>query len=175
MFYPNQMNDTTTIIRFQPNHKDFDEDEGEWYPVDEHGRVYRYIWDDVENDDRQDLIRIKIRCKSIPSCAFRQCKNLETVIMEDVVEEIGMSAFINCESLVHVKLSTNIKYIGMGAFEGCKSLPSITIPESCQDIGDWAFRDCTSLTALSLPSTTDLGSHVFLGCTKLHLPRNVPS
>ena len=161
------MDAITNIIRFQPMHEDFYEDEGEWYPVDEFGRVYRYIWDDVENDDRQDLIRINIRCKSIPSCAFRLCKNLETVIMEDVVEEIGMSAFINCESLVHVKLSTNIKYIGMGAFEGCISLPSITIPESCQDIGDWAFRGCTSLTALSLPSTTEIGSHVFLGCTKL--------
>jgi hypothetical protein len=54
------MNAMTNIIRFQPKHEEFDEDEGEWYPVDEFGRVYRYIWDDVENDDRQDLIRINI-------------------------------------------------------------------------------------------------------------------
>lgn len=163
----------TNIVRFQPNHEDFDEDEGEWYPVGENGRIYRYIWDDAENDDREELVRVRIKCKSIPSCAFRKCKNLKEVIMEDNVEEIGMSAFIYCTSLVHVKLSLNLKYIGMGAFEGCVSLSFISIPDSCQDIGDWAFRDCVSLTVLSLPSTTELGSHVFLGCTKLLHPRNV--
>lgn len=159
-------NTFTTIVRFQPNHRDFDEDEGEWYPVDENGKIYRYIWDDVENDDRQELVRVRIACQKIPSCAFRKCKKLKEVIMQDNVQEIGMSAFMYCDSLVHVKLSLTLKYIGMGAFDGCISLSSISIPKSCQDIGDWAFRDCTSLVVLSLPSTTELGSHVFLGCAK---------
>ena len=57
--------------------------------------------------------------KVIPFYTFRDCENLETVIMSDTVRWIEWCAFFWCSSLKFVKLSRNLEYIGNGTFKNC--------------------------------------------------------
>lgn len=54
---------------------------------------------------------------------------LETVILPDGLEEIGMSAFAFCDQLQFVNLPDSLIKIDNSAFWSCKKLTEIRIPE----------------------------------------------
>ena len=62
--------------------------------------------------------------------AFKNCKNLKSIIIPNSVTSIGMSAFWNCRSLTSITISNSVKRIGIAAFARCRKLKSITIPNS---------------------------------------------
>ena len=58
--------------------------------------------------------------------AFRDDENIETVIIEDGINDIGDFAFIDCTNLQNVFLPLNTKvHIGYMAFSSCKSIKKI--------------------------------------------------
>ncbi|MEE0873450.1 MAG: leucine-rich repeat protein, partial [Ruminococcus sp.] len=85
----------------------------------------------------------------------RWWKNIENVIIKDVVIEngvtsIGDSAFKDCTDLTSVTIPDSVTSIGCDAFSGCESLTSVTIPDSVTNIGDGVFEGCTCLTSISV-------------------------
>ena len=83
--------------------------------------------------------------------AFRNCRNLTSVVIPDGVTSIGSSAFSNCSSLTSIVIPDGLTSIGSSAFSNCSSLTSIVIPNSVTSIGSSAFYGCTGLTSITLP------------------------
>lgn len=105
------------------------------------------------------------------------------------VTEINDGAFRNCRKLTSVELNEDVTRIGDNAFRACTALTSIDFPESLVSIGDYAFYT-SGLTSLVVPNTVQqmgrmafagsaltevsvvsgvktLGDYAFAGCTAL--------
>ncbi len=100
--------------------------------------------------------------KTIGADAFRDCKNITSVIIPSGVETIENRAFYACTKLANVILPNSVNTIGYGAFASCPALTSITIPDSVSAIGSKAFAYCSALKSVSVPdSLTTLGDYAF--------------
>ena len=75
----------------------------------------------------------------ISGAAFRNRRNLKSVIIPDTVTEIGSHAFADCTSLESVTIPESVTFIGSGAFSGCTDLHSVTIPKWISGIAGEAF------------------------------------
>ena len=107
--------------------------------------------------------------KAIGDNAFRNCINMTSIEMPDLVERIGDCAFYGCSNLTDITFPFNrLKSIGNHAFMYCTSLISIAIPNSVTSIGDHAFEGCTGMTSVTIPnSVTSIGYCAFYDCTRL--------
>ncbi len=107
---------------------------------------------------------------SIMTGAFENCTSLETVIIEDGVEEIGALTFAGCTSLKEIVIPRSVTDMGRQVFAGCTSLERIDIPDSITVLGgdkEW-FLDCTGLKSVTIPdSIISISGGVFKGCTGL--------
>ena len=77
--------------------------------------------------------------------AFRDCTNIENVILSNDITEIGYKAFMGCNSLRNINIPTSLTMIDDNTFEDCVHLHQITIPENITVIGDDAFYNCSGL------------------------------
>lgn len=86
-------------------------------------------------------------------------------------------AFKNCKSLVTVTINNGLTVIPEQAFQYDDKIKTITIPESVKSIGERAFHDCTSLTTVNLnEGLLTIGSHAFNYClsiTSITIPISV--
>lgn len=79
------------------------------------------------------------------------------------VTEINDGAFRNCRKLTSVELNEDVTRIGDNAFCACTALTSIDFPESLVSIGDYAFYT-SGLTSLVVPNTVQqMGRMAFAG------------
>lgn len=79
------------------------------------------------------------------------------------VTEINDGAFRNCRKLSSVELNEDVTRIGDNAFRACTALTSIDFPESLVSIGDYAFYT-SGLTSLVVPNTVQqMGRMAFAG------------
>jgi len=79
------------------------------------------------------------------------------------VTEINDGAFRNCRKLSSVELNEDVTRIGDNAFSACTALTSIDFPESLVSIGDYAFYT-SGLTSLVVPNTVQqMGRMAFAG------------
>lgn len=93
---------------------------------------------------------------------------LETLVINEGIEEIGDSAVAYIEKLTTIKFPSTLKEIGGSAFEGCISLKDINLPEGLERIYEYAFEGCVSIESMIIPSTvTEIGRSAFEGCTNL--------
>ena len=108
--------------------------------------------------------------------AFRNCKELISVVIPSSVKRIFGGAFAGCSTLTSLVISEGVAQIGgnnnwnesYSTFNGCSSLTSVVIPEGVNALGPKAFSDCTSLKEVTLPSTiTWVGNALFSNCTNL--------
>lgn len=111
--------------------------------------------------------------------AFRNCKNITSIIIPNGVTSIGTSAFSGCTNLTSITIPDTVTSIGENAFYGCSKLMSITIPESVTSIADGAFQGCSSLTNVTIPGNiTGISNSTFAGCsglTSVTIPDSVTS
>ena len=82
----------------------------------------------------------------VGECIFAFNENLETVIIENGVEEIGGAAFCDARAIKNVVIPNSVKTLGVAAFGNCTSLESLVIPASVTRIDAGAFYDCVKLT-----------------------------
>ncbi len=72
--------------------------------------------------------------------------DIEKVIVEDGITNIGDCSFEHCEILRYISISDSVRSIGEKAFASCKNLESITVPGSVEIIAENAFDYCENLT-----------------------------
>ena len=90
------------------------------------------------------------------------------VIVPEGVKRIDELAFRRLYQLETVVLPESLEEIGLGAFMSCTKLRSINIPEGVKKIDDLTFEYCIALEDITIPETTDLNScGAFYMCDKL--------
>lgn len=105
---------------------------------------------------------------AIGSCAFVNCRNVESITIPFGVKTIGAGAFYLCSGLKSVTISESVTEIGNGAFLSCSELESVIIPDSVRTIGDNVFLRCYNLRSCKMEdSITDIGDAMFMDCKKL--------
>ena len=107
-------------------------------------------------------VRIPGTVKSVMRALLSGSGILETLIIEDGVEDIGEQAFSVCLNLSSVELPKTITIISEEAFSFCEKLESITIPKSVKKIKEDAFSYCTSLAEFRYEGTVEEWSRITL-------------
>ena len=102
--------------------------------------------------------------------------SVKKITIESTVNEIGESAFAG-SGVETVILKNGVEVIGVKAFKSCSELKTIEIPDSVKTISAYAFSYCSSLESVSFgKGVTELADHAFASCSKLAeitLPANV--
>ncbi len=99
----------------------------------------------------------------IDAFAFLENESIETVVMANTVERIGVRSFYKNDSLTTVTFSTNLKSISDEAFYGSEKLQAAYLPEGMTTAGDDIFSGCESLHELYIPnSLTDVTGDSFV-------------
>ncbi len=84
--------------------------------------------------------------KYIGESAFKE-SDIETVVLPDTIESVGIAAFSHCENLRQIDLGAGITIIQWLAFVNCDSLTSIDLSaDTMQIIQFRAFSSCENLT-----------------------------
>ena len=105
---------------------------------------------------------LKIGDNAFSGCSIRE------LILPDSIKSIGKFSFDNCDELTKVKLSANLKTIPEQTFLGCEQLQEIKLPDNLEVIESNAFTSCRSLENITLPSNLKkLDSGAFDNCQKL--------
>ena len=103
----------------------------------------------------------------IDESAFKQCINLNSVLVGSSLERIGDDAFLGCTSLNSVTLPNTLILIGEGAFSGCHLLTNIELPTSLKRIRAGAFS-FSGLTNVRIPASVEsIGDSCFSNCNSL--------
>ena len=99
---------------------------------------------------------------------FSGCSSLENVTISDGVQAIGASTFENCTSLKTIIIPENVTTIGWGTFSGCTALENVTLSKRMPEISGETFQNCSSLKTITIPdAVTSIGANAFDGCTSL--------
>ena len=134
-------------------------------------------WD--TNRENIQIVVIENGVTNVGDRAFGNCTNLTSVTIPDSVGSIGVGAFWVCSNLQSVTIPDSVKSIGDSVFFGCTSLKSVTIPDSVGSIGVAAFWGCSNLQSVTIPDrVTSIGNSAFYGCTSLEsvvIPGSVES
>ena len=108
--------------------------------------------------------------------AFSVCTSLKKVTLPESLQKIGEKAFSYCTSLNEINIPNSVNVIGPKAFFFCKSLTSVNIPEGVTEISYAAFGYAESLNTVNLPtSVTKIGNFAFQNCgfTSMNVPTTV--
>ena len=108
--------------------------------------------------------------KKIDSEAFSlRNDNLEEVVLNEGLEEIGNRAFYYCKKLRKINLPKSLKKIGEAAFNECEELRGvIVIPDGVTYIPKYAFQSCFKIEGVDCgKSVTKIDSWAFSSCSKL--------
>lgn len=100
-------------------------------------------------------------------------------VIPSTVTSIGTRAFKECKELYSIVIPNSVVSIGRHAFEGCTSLKDVDIPNSVVNIDSYAFNGCSGLTNLAFPfGLISIGWGAFQNChnlTSIHLPKSIES
>lgn len=91
--------------------------------------------------------------------AFDNCKELTSVTIGNAVTRIGNFTFSDCILLKNIVYGNSLKTIGYNAFEGCLELREFTIPEGVTSIGENVFLRCNYLKYITIPASIQTIGH----------------
>lgn len=95
-------------------------------------------------------------------------EDVENVVINEGVTNIGKHAFMSFSKLKDVKIASTVEIIDVAAFEECTSLAEINLPEGLKEFGEEAFFGCSSLSSISIPEkVTYLPGYIFQSCKSL--------
>lgn len=101
----------------------------------------------------QGVLRIEEGTLSIADCAFKDCVNLEKIMLPDSIQSIGRNAFEGCAGLKEIVMPETLNALGAGAFLGCGSLRTFVVPKGISRLERAVFKNCASLQEITLPDT----------------------
>ena len=101
--------------------------------------------------------------RSIGAYTFSEYHDMESICLDDRLEDIEEGAFYGCDGLRFITIPDRTKTIGNKAFEKCSSIRHIVL--NTDFVGDRAFGECTSLSEIRFNNrNTLIGMNVFEGC-----------
>ena len=103
---------------------------------------------EIEGIETTSNARTLLETKTIGSYAFRDCKNLESVIIKDTLEILGEEVFSGCSALKLVTFEGNVTDLGTKTFSECSSLENIYFEGNVEDFGSETFSGCEKLQAI---------------------------
>ena len=83
---------------------------------------------DIPSSLKTVIVTGNASSNGIADYAFRDCSNIENIILKEGIKTIGSRSFENCTGLTSFVIPDAITSIGQGAFQGCSNLKSMTIP-----------------------------------------------
>lgn len=99
---------------------------------------------------------------TIKESAFRECDNLQEVIIPEGVISVGNYAFFSCDGNKHVKLPSTLESIGYSVFQYNIRLEKVDFAEGLTHIEDMAFYECYALDNVKFPkSLYHIGNSAF--------------
>jgi len=104
--------------------------------------------------------------------AFKQQKNLTSMVMSSTVTTLSRGAFQDCVLLSKVVLSPNIVTYSGDIFNNCLALTEITIPGNAKELSSKQFKSCKSLKKIVFedgPTPIELSAGAFDGGDTLAL------
>jgi len=130
--------------------------------------IPNYTFHIIDGDDKLVEIILPNGITKIGESAFRACKGLNKINIQESVENIGDYAFAGCNNLTDIIIPESVKSIGAYAFYDCFNLKSINIPVKVESISNNVFCNCNELESIIIPdSIKSIGKHAFWGCNKL--------
>ena len=136
--------------------------------IDYDGELPSYAFTNCLN---MQSVTLGQKVSAIGSCTFLGCSSLEAIEIPDIVTVLNDYTFDGCSSLKEVKLGSQLKTINQYAFSGCSAQPSITIPSAVTNIYNYVFNNCTGLKNVNIAdskSTLTFGSNgsnpIFSSC-----------
>ena len=85
------------------------------------------------------LTSVEIFSDTVGDEAFKDCKNLESVVFKNDLTYIGNSSFLGCKELSSITFCGVVEQIAPNAFYGCAALKTLNLPDCEIAIGDGAF------------------------------------
>ncbi|MBQ6204142.1 MAG: leucine-rich repeat protein [Prevotella sp.] len=101
--------------------------------------------------------------------AFRNCCNLDSVLINGPVESIGNYAFYFCSKLKNISLPLSLTQLGYCAFE-CSGLQAIVIPPNLTKLREYCFGGCMSLKEIYFSDSgneLDVSASCFIGMNQI--------
>lgn len=77
--------------------------------------------------------------KKIKSNAFMYCRNLQSIILSDKLEQIGYGGFAGCKKIKKIVIPKTVKKIEREAFMDCEDLSEVVFQGNPEEIGDDIF------------------------------------
>jgi uncharacterized protein YjdB len=114
--------------------------------------------------------------KVIGELAFQYCVNMNSINLPNSIHFIGKSAFIYCEGLKSINIPTSMTVISDSTFDYCKNISEIHIPDNIKRIEDAAFVNCMGVKNLTIGSGVEyIGLLSFAGVNaeEIIIPENV--
>ena len=100
------------------------------YWLDEENKTAKVV-DVIYRDTVKDIVVPEVingyKVIGIYKTAFKSCSQLESVVIQKNIEEIGKEAFSYCKKLVEVEIGPDVKVIQKNAFESCKDLKKVKV------------------------------------------------
>ena len=132
---------------------------------------FRYVeaLDSISVDENNNYYDSRNHCNAlIESSSDKLLLGCHKTIIPEDISTIGECAFRNVRNLRSVVLSDNVSSIGKEAFNGCKEMEELVLPEELETIDDYTFQDCDSLQSLTLPASVNtIGLRAFANCTHM--------
>ena len=92
---------------------------------------------------------------------------LQTIILPNSVNSLGVSAFEGCESLISIALPDAVTKIPSYAFAKT-AFKDFTFNDTVTEIGAYAFNSCNKLTSVIIPTNViEIGNSAFYDCLYL--------
>lgn len=98
-------------------------------------------------------VTVPERIQSIASEAFKDCAQLQKIVLPKNLTEIGNGAFSGCKALKEIVMPETLGQLGSGAFRNCESLESIELPNGLAELKRGLFSNCKNLRAVKFPHT----------------------
>ena len=116
-----------------------------------------------------ESITVPVSVKEICANAFRNCRNLRTVTLEEgsKLETIGKCAFYMCENLATINFPEALQSIRAEAFYSCTNLRRIELPGSLENIGIRCFARSRLEEVIFPESMKEVSAQAFCDCEQL--------
>ena len=109
--------------------------------------------------------------------AFRECTEIEEIVLPDGITEIGSGAFSRCIKLRKINMPKSLKILGSGDYDPCDDwyaswygtvgvfagcdMKEIKLPSSLEIIGEYAFSYCPFETVVLPDSVKTIEANAF--------------